>query len=93
MCLDSVNNYFGVSAHGETPVSVWDATLHSYWVQRYGGVKVCWNNSTDYGLEGYLPMEEENGGNTQLRRVFKLGDRNHIAGWNFDDSAIWMVQA
>lgn len=90
MCLDSVNNHFGVSAHGATPVNAWDATTHSYWIQRYGGVKVYWANSTDYGLEGYLPMEEEDGANAQLRRVFKLGNENHIAGWNFDDSAIWM---
>ena len=90
ICFDAVHNYIGVAANsGESAMDDWDADLHTFWVHSNGGVKMYWNNANDYGLEGYLPMTGVDGGEVSLHCTFKLGNQNFIAGWNFDDVAIW----
>lgn len=90
ICFDANHNYVGVAANsGETAMDDWDADLHTFWVHSNGGVKMYWNNANDYGLEGYLPMTGVDGGEVSLHCTFKLGNQNFIAGWNFDDVAIW----
>lgn len=90
ICFDAVHNYVGVAANsGESAMDDWDADLHTFWVHSNGGVKMYWNNANDYGLEGYLPMTGVDGGEVSLHCTFKLGNQNFIAGWNFDDVAIW----
>ena len=90
MCLDAARNYIGVAANaGATAMDDWNSELHSYWVHLYGGLKMYWNNANDYGLEGYLPQTGIDGGEVEYHRTFKLGNQNMIAGWNFDDVAIW----
>lgn len=90
ICFDANNNYVGVAANsGESAMDDWDADLHAFWVHSNGGVKMYWNNANDYGLEGYLPMTGVDGGEVSLHCTFKLGNQNFIAGWNFDDVAIW----
>lgn len=90
ICFDANHNYVGVAANsGESAMDDWDADLHAFWVHSNGGVKMYWNNANDYGLEGYLPMTGVDGGEVSLHCTFKLGNQNFIAGWNFDDVAIW----
>lgn len=90
ICFDANHNYVGVAANsGESAMDDWDADLHTFWVHSNGGVKMYWNNANDYGLEGYLPMTGVDGGEVSLHCTFKLGNQNFIAGWNFDDVAIW----
>ena len=90
ICFDAAHNYVGVAANsGESAMDDWDADLHTFWVHSNGGVKMYWNNANDYGLEGYLPMTGVDGGEVSLHCTFKLGNQNLIAGWNFDDVAIW----
>ena len=90
ICFDANHNYVGVAANsGESAMDDWDADLHTFWVHANGGVKMYWNNANDYGLEGYLPMTGVDGGEVSLHCTFKLGNQNFIAGWNFDDVAIW----
>ena len=50
------------------------------WVKQYGGAAMYYTSNADYGFIGYK-------GN-QL--TFSAGFRNYIAGWNFDESAIWI---
>ena len=90
ICFDANHNYVGVAANsGESAMDDWDADLHTFWVHSSGGVKMYWNNANDYGLEGYLPMTGVDGGEVSLHCTFKLGNQNFIAGWHFDDVAIW----
>lgn len=90
MCLDAGRNYIGVAANaGEPAMNDWNADLHSYWVHLHGGLKMYWHNANDYGLEGYLPQTGIDGGEVAYHCTFKLGNQNFIAGWNFDDTAIW----
>ena len=90
MCLDAGRNYIGIAANaGQPAMNDWNADLHSYWVHLHGGLKMYWHNANDYGLEGYLPQTGIDGGEVAYHCTFKLGNQNFIAGWNFDDTAIW----
>lgn len=89
VCLDPANNYIGIKAYAktrseQTPEYDTNATVHYTSVMAYGGVYMFCNDSDDYGLVGYLPQKD-----SVTRKVFSIGSENMIAGWNFDESAIW----
>lgn len=90
MCLDANNNYIGVSAYYSPKEDGWDSNSHKAWVAQYGGVAMYYLNKSYYGMVGYLPQTEVSGGEAQQHKVFSLGSINLIAGWNFDDVAIWI---
>lgn len=90
MCLDSNNNYIGVAAQGAPKEDGWDGSLHIGWVALYGGVYMHYMNSSEYGIRAYLPQTGIDGGEVQQHKTFSLGSTNLIAGWNFDDTAIWI---
>lgn len=90
MCLDSNNNYIGVAAQGAPKEDGWDGSLHIAWVALYGGVYMHYMNSSEYGIRAYLPQTGIDGGEVQQHKTFSLGSTNLIAGWNFDDTAIWI---
>lgn len=50
------------------------------WVKEYGGVAMYYISNADYGLIGYKNNE----------KVFSAGADNFIAGWHFDENAIWL---
>ena len=50
------------------------------WVKQYGGAAMYYTSNADYGFIGYK--------GDQL--TFSSGSKNYIAGWNFDESAIWI---
>lgn len=58
----------------------WDED-HFNWVQRFGGVAMFHNSSTNFGLLVYKKS---------VTPVFKAGSTNFIAGWNFDENALWI---
>ena len=49
------------------------------WVKEYGGVAMYYISNADYGLIGYKNNE----------KVFSAGSDNFIAGWNFNEKAIF----
>lgn len=49
------------------------------WVKEYGGVAMYCISNTNYGLIGYKNNE----------KVFSAGSDNFIAGWNFNEKAIF----
>lgn len=89
MCLDANNNYIGVAAQGAPKEDGWDSNFHKGWVAMYGGVAMYYDHASSYGLIGYLPQTGIDGAEVQQYKVFSLGSENLIAGWNFDDTAIW----
>ena len=60
--------------------SVQDTGNQLDWVKEYGGVAMYYINNADYGLIGYKNNE----------KVFSAGADNFIAGWHFDENAIWL---
>lgn len=60
--------------------SVQDTGDQLDWVKEYGGVAMYYINNVDYGLIGYKNNE----------KVFSAGADNFIAGWHFDENAIWL---
>lgn len=60
--------------------SVQDTGAQLDWVKEYGGVAMYYINNADYGLIGYKNNE----------KVFSAGADNFIAGWHFDENAIWL---
>lgn len=52
----------------------------------YGGVALYYKSSTDYGLVAYPTGSLD----SQKNKVISLGSTNYIAGWNFDDTALWL---
>lgn len=88
-CLDADNNYIGISAQGLSNEGNWDANSHKAQVTQCGGVYMYYDNAVSYGILGYLPQTNINGEDVQ-RITFSLGANNLIAGWKFDDTAIWI---
>ena len=60
--------------------SVQDTGDQLDWVKEYGGVAMYYISNADYGLIGYKNNE----------KVFSAGADNFIAGWHFDENAIWL---
>lgn len=60
--------------------SVQDTGNQLDWVKEYGGVAMYYISNADYGLIGYKNNE----------KVFSTGADNFIAGWHFDENAIWL---
>lgn len=60
--------------------SVQDTGNQLDWVKEYGGVAMYYISNADYGLIGYKNNE----------KVFAAGADNFIAGWHFDENAIWL---
>ena len=60
--------------------SVQDTGDQLDWVKEYGGVAMYYISNADYGLIGYKNNE----------KVFSAGADNFIAGWYFDENAIWL---
>ncbi len=50
-----------------------------------GGVMMYYNSSSDFGFVGY-----KNGLLNAGKKVISIGSTNLIAGWNFDNEAIWI---
>ena len=88
--LNSLSNYIGIS-----PYAIKDTDLannkysHKASVTTYGGVYLHYTSANSYGIEGYLPSVQVAGEEVK-RRVFKIGEENHIASWNFDRDSLWM---
>lgn len=59
--------------------SVQDIGNQLDWVKEYGGVAMHCTSNTNYGLIGYKNNE----------KVFSAGSDNFIAGWNFNEKAIF----
>ena len=59
--------------------SVQDIGNQLDWVKEYGGVAMYCISNTNYGLIGYKNNE----------KVFSAGSDNFIAGWNFNEKAIF----
>ena len=59
--------------------SVQDIGTQLDWVKEYGGVAMYCISNTNYGLIGYKNNE----------KVFSAGSDNFIAGWNFNEKAIF----
>lgn len=59
--------------------SVQDTGNQLDWVKEYGGVAMYYISNADYGLIGYKNNE----------KVFSAGSDNFIAGWNFNEKAIF----
>lgn len=59
--------------------SVQDISNQLDWVKEYGGVAMYCISNTNYGLIGYKNNE----------KVFSAGSDNFIAGWNFNEKAIF----
>ena len=80
--LNSAKKHIAIANITTMPVTTsntWDGD-HITWVKAYGGVAMYYTSNVDYGFIGYK-------GST---KVFSAGSSNYIAGWNFDDSAIWL---
>lgn len=60
-------------------------------IKQDGGIAIFSQNNISYGIECWVPTIKGNDYNNPVDgiRVFKLGDSNEIAGWNFDGEALW----
>lgn len=72
------------------------ANAYTAALKMYGGVKMYYTSSGDYGMEAWLPATEETVGDavvTQYHQAFALGSSNFIAGWHFDDERLYGTYA
>lgn len=83
--FDSKNSYIGISPYSISPYASVDGKTHLNYIAYYGGIGIYYNSANDFGLVGYLPVEQ--GYN---EKIFSLGSLNKIANWNFDRNSIWI---
>lgn len=76
----------GYNPHISVTPYAWNQ-LYDETAKTVGGIEIFYNNQNSFGIIGYLPMT--NTVDDVVRIAFSLGDTNVIAGWNFDDTAIW----
>lgn len=55
-------------------------------IRQSGGVGMHYTSSSDWGLVGYGIGTLTNAG----KKLFSLGSQNFIAGWNFDDTSLYI---
>lgn len=79
--LDSANRAICVM------YSALSSNSHNYYdnVVNKGGVAMYYATSSNYGIRGYAPNAS---GSATL--IMSLGSENFIAGWSFDDAALWI---
>ena len=83
LIIDSSSSYIGISPKEITSD---DLTYgHRSTVESNGGVFFYYQNAISYGLRGYLPKRDDT-----IRLTFSLGYENYIAGWSFDEDAIFL---
>lgn len=79
--LDAKNSVIGISAGDVAKtmaLNYYDAITHT------GGVMMYYTNPNDYGLIGYINSSNN------IVKVLSVGSENIIAGWQFDDTSLWV---
>ena len=82
--LDSSANAIGIASLLQGQVGKPVDIINS--VHASGGVLMFYNSWNDYGFVAYSKTTLTGSAN----KVFSTGSSNYIAGWNFDDTAIWI---
>lgn len=79
--LNSANKYIAIANISSIPIinGLWDGN-HLAWVKAHGGVAMYYTNNADFGFIAYKGTN----------KTFSAGSTNFIAGWNFDESAMWL---
>ena len=83
MALSAIGKYIALANISSYPLLAdgsWNGN-HFNWVQQYGGATLYYTSSTDFGLKVYQ---------TTNKKVFAAGSNNLIAGWSFDENALWI---
>ena len=84
--LDSLQRVVGVS-QAKLIYSAETGELTTFAnIQMGGGVAMYYTSSSDWGLVGYSAGTLINNG----KKLFSLGSQNFIAGWNFDDTSLYI---
>lgn len=76
--IDSANGYIGINA---STYKIYDVSTGNYTFPTApeGGIKLWYSSASDFGLTAW----------SSSQKVFQLGSTNFIAGWNFNNQAIW----
>lgn len=79
--LNSANKYIAIANISSIPTinGLWDGN-HLAWVKAHGGVAMYYTSNADFGFIAYKGTN----------KTFSAGSTNFIAGWNFDESAMWL---
>lgn len=82
--INSVDRYIGIRNVSEELDGEPSKSVFINAIKTYGGVSIFYDNSSCFGIEGWAPSSV----NTAAK-VFSLGSSNSIAGWHFDNQALW----
>lgn len=79
--LNSASKYVAIANITSIPMynGQWDGN-HLAWTKAYGGVAMYYSSGSDFGFIAYKGTA----------KVFSAGSSNLIAGWQFDEAAIWL---
>lgn len=84
--LDSLQRVIGVS-QAKLIYNVETGELTTFAnIKMGGGVAMYYTSSSNWGLVGYSAGTLANNG----KQLFSLGSQNFIAGWNFDDTSLYI---
>lgn len=79
ICLDKENHSISVLKGNDLS----DTSDYKQLVQSNGGVSMFYSSDSDYGIIGYTK-------GASVYKAFSVGSSNFIAGWQFDDAAMWL---
>lgn len=82
IALSAIGKYIALANISSYPLladGTWDGD-HFSWVQQYGGAALYYTSSSNFGFTAY---------NQSAKQVFSAGSTNLIAGWSFDENALW----
>lgn len=79
--IDAAHGFIGIDASG---LQAMDSITESpvFPATPDGGIKMWYNSAVDFGFAAWR----------MSKKVFQLGSTNFIAGWSFDNDAIWSGQ-
>lgn len=77
--IDSKEGFIGINASPFQALDVVTGDL-AFPDTPDGGVKMWYSSTNDFGFAGWATS----------KLVFQLGSINKIAGWNFDDTSLWL---
>lgn len=91
--IDSDAQFIGIGCAGKLS-AIQEPTYEAFYnsIKQSGGIAIFSQNYVSYGIECWVPnttVVNPSLGATEGFRIFKLGYTNEIAGWNFDNDALW----
>lgn len=84
--IDSKSSFIGVRSDNTFLAGDVTKNLFYFDITRHGGIAIFHKSAQEFGIEGWSPDSDA----STATKVFSLGYSNQIAGWSFDNQALYL---